>query len=768
MFCKFHYKSHFLTDLRVCLDICRDRPMVCNHISQPRLATTGGPIWRRNYIYVFLFLLSTLHPSLSSVVNAQTKSLETQAFTAGLSISASSGKILESVAGEISGIKQSVSSKRLLSGHSGNSHSAGVVSDLVTSTSSVGEGQVSLEWTHTGNDGNVGQASLFDIKVATFQMTNANFAAVDSALSVTALSPGTTSQRTVSNLPSGVLYYMAARTKDKAGIFSRVSPNSTFYTFTIAPDPVSSLSVVSSTGGALRISWINTGDDANTGDLNPGYFRIDYSTDSGHSFSNAAYQVEIPTTAAVLSEQNYDFTGLLGNATYYATVYIGDDITVFSGLSQIGEIVTMSYPPFLTGFSNISTGSFTANISTGNSGGTEYYLQISTYSDFSYPTASGWTSSLAVSFSGLAPRTTYYARGKARNFSGIETSWADFGSVVLNAVSGTYKPQTPMASGDVSGSGFTLKWNEVNKDIMGNSVSLSHYSIYVATSANAALEYVDSVPGGILSYSAAASPAKWYCARAYDSNGNFSDYSLRIKNYGESSNAVSDDSKATLDINKSVTLNLASNKLMPVVVNQPEKETGNVRAAYKVYFKNENDDIVLDRNFPGSVLLTMPLSSSGGTSAAGVKASYSDYDWAVYYDNGVESVKIGGDVNPSEGTISVHTRKTGSFEVKRVIRPQSFAITQTVPKKVFTPNGDGIWDEFHILFDNPGEIQVSDAKVYDLSGREIASLEAGTYNSNDSLMWDGKRNGETADAGIYIYQFKAGDKYYNGAMVLAR
>jgi hypothetical protein len=141
----------------------------------------------------------------------------------------------------------------------------------------------------------------------------------------------------------------------------------------------------------------------------------------------------------------------------------------------------------------------------------------------------------------------------------------------------------------------------------------------------------------------------------------------------------------------------------------------------------------------------------------------------VFYFNGVEDVNIGGAVDPDTGTVTVSTKKTGVFKVKQVIRPSAFRITQTVPRKIFTPNGDGIWDEFNIVYDNPEGLAISDAKVYDLSGAEVASLRAGTYNTSDSLSWDGRRKGgDKAPAGIYVYQFKAGSKYHNGTMVLAR
>ena len=161
--------------------------------------------------------------------------------------------------------------------------------------------------------------------------------------------------------------------------------------------------------------------------------------------------------------------------------------------------------------------------------------------------------------------------------------------------------------------------------------------------------------------------------------------------------------------------------------------------------------------------------TASNVSAASIKtmASYSAYDYAIYLDNGVEDVKLGGTVN-ADSTVSVVTKKTGTFSVKRVIRAQSFAIIQTVPRKIFTPNGDGTWDNFHIIFENPEGLAITGAKVYDLRGTEIANLVSGTYNSESSLMWNGKKDGSVAKSGIYIYQFKAGNKHYNGTMVLAK
>jgi len=716
----------------------------------------------RNISLIILFIFT--HPLF---IFSQTKSFETNSFNT-LSISTSSTKKLESIIGEISGSNFIGSTKKIRSGFSNTSHSPGVVSDLITSTGSVGEGQVALSWTHTGRDGNIGQASSFEIKVATVPITYSNYNSINSALNVTALSPGNISSRTISNLPPGQLYYMAIRTKDSANMYSKISPNSTFYTYAIAPDPVNSISINTSSAALITLSWTVTGDDGNTGNLNPGYFRIDYSTDPSHSFSNSIYMIQISTIANAGSQQFYNLSNLIGNATYYATVYIGDDVTLYSGLSQIAQIVTQAYPPTLISFSNINHSSFTISFNADNSPGTEYYVQISSYSNFNVYLSSGWLTSNTITFSDLEPNTTYYVRAKAKNFQGIETVYSNFGSVYLPKISDTYSPQIPQVNSNISGGIFTLFWSEVKQDIRSNLIQIKRYEVFRSTSITGLIEKIADVSSNTLTYSQAISGNYWYFVRAVDINNNYSDNSMWHSNFQEYVRTVADDNNAVVNIPSDLNNELNTQKMILVLENEPEMEIGSVIASYRLSLKKNNNDVIY-QDLSNNVTLIMPINKSAVKLNYKTQISYSQYDYAVYYDNGVEEVKLGGIVNPADGTVLVETKKTGIFKVRQVIRAQSFEITQTVPKKIFTPNGDGIFDEFNIIFENPEGLAIKDAKVYDLSGREIADLSKGTYNYKDSLMWNGKdKDGKIMPAGIYIYQFKAGDKYYNGTMVLAR
>ncbi len=694
--------------------------------------------------------------------------LETQAVTGGLGISSGTAKVLESVVGESSGIEMSGSSKRLLSGHASNSHSPGVPYDLVATTQPVGEGQVRVGWTAVGRDGFRGQAADVVVKIATFPVTYANYDGIVTSLTVTALSTGSVHISTYSHLVPGPEYYTALRVRDAAGIYGRLSSTAAFHTTAIAPDPVTSLTLQSSTGGAITLLWSMTGDDAAGGNFDGGAIRIDYSSNPAHAFSSATYITQLSTTALAASAQAFGITGLPGNTAYYARVYLGDDVTVFSGLGNLATLVTMAYPPTPAGFSDMSSDGFAVDYAGDNAPGTEYFVQVSSYADFSFAHSSGWITTSSAAFSGLDTNMTYYARGKARNSSAVETVYADLGELALTL--NVAKPAVPVATGTVSGSNFTVSWVPVLYDVYGGTTSLKRYEVYRSTSISGTPELVASPSSATFSYTEAIAGTRWYYVKSVDRYNLRSDPSVWLRNSGEQARVVADDARAAADVSQEIAAELGAAGLSPRLERQAQYESGLTVASYRLYFLTSIGEERVGLDFPADVALTVPVTRNGAVTIAGARpeASYTAYDYAVYYFNGVEDVRIGGVVDPASGSITVMTRKTGVFKVKQVVRPQSFRITQTVPRKIFTPNGDGVWDEFNIIYENPEGLAISGAKVYDLSGAEVASLRAGNYNSEASLAWDGRKGSGKAPAGIYIYQFKAGDKYYNGTVVLAR
>ncbi|MDO8806557.1 MAG: gliding motility-associated C-terminal domain-containing protein [Elusimicrobiota bacterium] len=369
-------------------------------------------------------------------------------------------------------------------------------------------------------------------------------------------------------------------------------------------------------------------------------------------------------------------------------------------------------------------------------------------------------------YSGLETGKTYYVAIRVRDSSNM------YGRLSANAtfVTAPIKPRAPFVYGVVAGGNYTISWDAVQYNTAGSTIAVKNYEVYSSSSLSGAVSAPITLSSSTLSYTVGILPVKWYFVKTLDSNNVRSDSSIWLSNGDEVTRTVADDQRAIVDIPPGVSDILREAGLVPVMQSMPEYETGATVVSYKFFLRDAANNEVAGK-LPQDVTLTMPLSKTGAFTVSDFSpsANYSAYDYAVYYYNGVEDVKLGGTVNPDTGSVSVVTRLTGLFKVKKVIRAQNFSVTQTVPRKIFTPNGDGVWDEFNIIFENPEDLVISSAKIYDLSGAEVAKLKAGPYNSGSSLAWDGRRSGgDKAQAGIYVYQFKAGDKYYNGTVVLAR
>ncbi len=395
-----------------------------------------------------------------------------------------------------------------------------------------------------------------------------------------------------------------------------------------------------------------------------------------------------------------------------------------------------------------------------------------TYANYSTINSSLTISALASGnvdqkiYPGLESGKTYYVAIRVRDSSNM------YGRLSSNATFGTAPiyPRAPVIRGVLAGGNFTISWDAVQFNMAGSTIAVKNYEVYSSSALSGAVSAAITLSSSTLSYTVGTSPTKWYFIKTLDGNNVRSGSSIWLSNADDVVRTVADDQRGVVDIPPYVSDLLQAAGLVPVMQSQPQYETGSTIVSYKFFLRDAANNEV-PRALDQDVTLTMPLSKAGSFTvrAFSPAASYSAYDYAVYYYNGVEDVKLGGTVNPDSGSVSVVTKQTGLFKVKQVIRAQGFSITQTVPRKIFTPNGDGIWDEFNIIYENPEGLAISGAKIYDLSGAEIASLKAGSYNSEASLSWDGRRSGgDKAQAGIYVYQFKAGNKYYNGTVVLAR
>jgi hypothetical protein len=141
---------------------------------------------------------------------------------------------------------------------------------------------------------------------------------------------------------------------------------------------------------------------------------------------------------------------------------------------------------------------------------------------------------------------------------------------------------------------------------------------------------------------------------------------------------------------------------------------------------------------------------------------------SMFWNNGVNWIKLGGDVDPDAQTVTVRTSRLGSYELREASQLGDASLVQVYPR-IFTPNGDGANDVVIFQF---GEISLESAsltgEVFDITGGKVADLKPGP-DPNSTLMWDGKSSGgSVVPAGIYVYQINANGSRVNGTVVVAR
>ncbi len=101
----------------------------------------------------------------------------------------------------------------------------------------------------------------------------------------------------------------------------------------------------------------------------------------------------------------------------------------------------------------------------------------------------------------------------------------------------------------------------------------------------------------------------------------------------------------------------------------------------------------------------------------------------------------------------------------------NIALRETVPSKIFTPNGDGVHDVFTLIVNNPAGSILSQKKIYDLQGFEVADLEVvGDETAATAIFkWNGKdKDGNIVPSGVYIYQLQSEGQSINGTVVVVR
>lgn len=157
---------------------------------------------------------------------------------------------------------------------------------------------------------------------------------------------------------------------------------------------------------------------------------------------------------------------------------------------------------------------------------------------------------------------------------------------------------------------------------------------------------------------------------------------------------------------------------------------------------------------------------------AGVSAAASG-QMALYWNNGVEWIKLGGELDVMSGEIYTYSRTFGQFAVKAAPLSSTFALSKVAPR-IFTPDvvnadPDNLVNHVTFSYENPGCGEVT-IRIFDITGALVRrNLDASGVGVCNGMVWNGKdQAGAIVKGGVYIYQVEAGDKVITGTVVVAK
>jgi gliding motility-associated-like protein len=273
----------------------------------------------------------------------------------------------------------------------------------------------------------------------------------------------------------------------------------------------------------------------------------------------------------------------------------------------------------------------------------------------------------------------------------------------------------------------------------------------------------------------------YYMVRAEDTVSNLSKISM-IVDSSDDMNIIavdSEDMSTRVVISKEINQilykenNSYADDIIIEVLRNKEEESGRVIKSYSFLAKKgqtgkEIKNFVFDRPL-ARIVLTYEVENGNVKRASSVPANRASEQLALFWFNGLEWMKLGGEVDEAMHLVSIKSKRIGKYMIKESLRASSFVIESIQPDKTFTPNNDGWNDYFEIQYANPKDGNVS-GKIYDLKGALVAGMEKGA--NEETLKWDGKdANGNPAPGGVYIYQIEVTgpeNKVINGTVVVAR
>ncbi|MFH1540748.1 MAG: gliding motility-associated C-terminal domain-containing protein [Elusimicrobiota bacterium] len=701
------------------------------------------------------------------------------------------------------------------------------ITDLTALTGNY-EGEIQLQWTSPGDDETSGALiGLFKIKYAQQIITTSNYDLIGQTITIVAnnITPGTQQSYLVSGLPEGATYYFAIKARDDIdnwSIWQSTADNPTVNINAFCPVAVDNklpdavtLSVGSIGFTSIELKWNapteNIGrSQSPTDDLAPGFYDIRFSSIGAIPAEVAWNSVptsnrrSISTSTVISSPQSYTVTGLLDKTTWWFCLVSIDDAGLSSNWSNSLQVLTQdqTQPAAVSNFvatplyvPNGKEIQFTwTNPSDSDLSGVLIIYSTETYSSFN-PVA-GTNYNIGdfdghIIYKGMGTNYvhpnlvssvqyfyTAYAYDARPNYSNLATTLA-IAPPATDRVS-PCEPRGLKVAMSQDKNYLTISWEPVTKSVDNTTATdLSHYMLYRSTAIEGTTTAfaLPVIATSTTTYTGGST--YHYLLTTHDLSANVSLPSARVDSSIDTNIAFYryDNPKTAIVIPSEIssilyreTNSFGDNIYFDVVRLTSEETDKTIKSFAFLPKKMLTGEIVTGLSFSRAVA-DIKISydvSNGYISAPGfmsVPENQAATNLSLFWFNGIEWVKVGGDVDTNQRSISVKSKKGGKYQLRQSLKAVKFSLTKVYPR-IFTPNGDGWNDVVNFMYE--GNDAGISGKIFDINGAFVCDMANGDF-SGGSLKWNGKNaNGNVVTSGIYIYQIEADKKVFNGTIVVAK
>ncbi len=585
---------------------------------------------------------------------------------------------------------------------------------------------VGLHWSPNGNS----DSTIYEVSMSPDNFVDPLAITVPVPFSV-----GHTSTATViDSLSPNQVYYFRVRAANGAGVSTAYSNIAS----TITVGNVSNLTGTAISSASISWSW-----DESTGASFYELYDVTAGTDSA---------VYVGSTTL-----NYYTQGGLSANRSYAVGVNAAKTTVYGPVrgpsSASPHVYTLTVQP-LPGtpnvFSQVSTGSINVNwITNGNSTWTVYAVRLSTASTFvSYSSKTSYGNS--VSFGGLTPNTSYYARLYASNGDGIMGTALDLGYKYTLA-----RAPLNVTPTEISMSGVSLGW-----DTNGNS-STTIFEVRgstdnFATSITTYVPFTAAYMGDSFSLSGLLTATTYYFDVAARNGEGMTTARIRAVpdalTLAGPAGAPSGSVGGTSDPSETVTISgtLPTGRAVSMAI-----PAGSFPSATSIAISSSSQNpcsylvggnpITVEVFSGGAaqpqVPVTLTLNYTGAESAAAIDTNRLRMVLARYNPLSGQCLPLETVIDPGTRTIKATLNHFSLFQLMVRAASSNLSDVTVYPNPFYTNRGQG----FVTIANMPASAKV---RIYTLSGEKVWEGTAGTTGI---LIWKGvNKSGYLVASGIYM------------------